>query len=302
MNLRLEEMLEEIRSDTERGATSLAVRALEALEIAAGVLPSKIPNALFEIDELAVRIDGLRPSMAAVGAAAIRAATETRRAVLSGEPPRAALERAASDELELIRRADERIANLAVRELGAVATAVTCSWSATALVCLERLKPKLVLIGEGHRLGDGRSAARRLVETGLMVELTTDGALPAAVERADLVLVGADQILADGSLVNRAGTFPLALAAKRFEVPFFAVCQRLKLAGRKEACIEEHPADLAGEAPTGVRASCPLFDVTPPDLLDAVLTETGLLTPSEAGRAGVGIERLRAELRSKKTK
>ncbi len=302
MSRRLEEMLEEIRCDTESGATSLAVRALGALEIAAGTLPSNTRNALFEIDELAVRIDGLRPSMAAVGAAAIRAAIEARRAMLAGKPPRAALESAASDELELFRGADERIAALAVRELGEVETAVTCSWSATAFVCLERLRPRLVLIGEGHRLGDGRRAAQRMVENGLEVELATDGALPAAVERADLVLVGADQILADGSLVNRAGTFPLALAAKRFEVPFYAVCQRLKLAGRKEASIEEHPADLAGEAPPGARVSCPLFDVTPPDLLDAVLTETGRLTASRAGREGAGIERRRAELRSKKNK
>ncbi|MFO8073014.1 MAG: hypothetical protein R6V85_14170 [Polyangia bacterium] len=302
MSRRLEELLEAIRSDTDSGATSLAVCALETLEIAAGDLPCESREALSTIDDLAVRIDNLRPSMAAVGSAAFRVAIEARRAVLSGAPPRAALERAARDELELIRAADERIAALAVCELGEVGTAVTCSWSATALACLERLRPELVLIGEGHSLGDGRRAARRMVENGLEVELTTDGALPAAVERADAVLVGADQILADGSLVNRAGTFPLALAARRFEVPFYAVCQRLKLAGRKEASIEEHPADLAGESPPGARVSCPLFDVTPPDLLGAVLTETGRLTASRAGRAGAEIARRRAELRSNKNK
>jgi methylthioribose-1-phosphate isomerase len=122
-----------------------------------------------------------------------------------------------------------------------------------------------------------------------------DAALPEAVRAARAVLVGADQVLADGSVVNRSSTFSMALAARHFGVPFYVACQRIKLSGNATAVIEES-RHLFGDLPAGVAAWSPLFDVTPAALVDAYFTESGRLSPAEAGEVGAGIAQLRAEL------
>jgi translation initiation factor 2B subunit (eIF-2B alpha/beta/delta family) len=109
------------------------------------------------------------------------------------------------------------------------------------------------------------------------------------------VIVGADQILRSGALINRASTFALALAARRFGVPFLAACQRIKLAGAEQGEIEE-PGGFLDRAPDGITGRAPLFDLTPPDLVDGVLTESGRLTAAQAGDLGARLAVLRAEL------
>jgi translation initiation factor 2B subunit (eIF-2B alpha/beta/delta family) len=209
-----------------------------------------------------------------------------------GTAPAAALRRAVRTEREILGQANSTIAALAREELGPGGIAVSCSWSVTAMRALVAIAPSTVRIGEGHRMGDGLRAAKWLAARGLDVEVVPDAALPTAVRGARLVIVGADQILADGSVINRCSTFSLALAARHERVPFFVACQRIKLSGNLTVAIEEDPA-LFNDLPEGVRARAPIFDMTPPDLVDGVLTESGRLTAAEAGAVGEGIAALR---------
>ena len=233
--------------------------------------------------------------MAAIGSQAVLAAARTAALVADGLPPVAALSQAIRTERDMLGQASATIAGIVAEELGAGGAIATCSWSVTAMRVLLAVQPSRIVIGEGHRLGDGLRAAKWLAARGIQTTVVPDAALPEAVRGVRAVLVGADQVLADGSVVNRSSTFSMALAARHFGVPFYVACQRIKLSGNATAEIEE-ALRLFGDLPAGVAAWSPLFDVTPAALVDAYFTESGRLSPAEAGEVGAGIARLRAEL------
>jgi methylthioribose-1-phosphate isomerase len=105
--------------------------------------------------------------------------------------------------------------------------------------------------------------------------------------RVDLVVTGADRIVADGSVANKIGTYSLAVLAHHHDVPFFvaAPTSTIDLATPSGAGIRIE--DRGGEevtAPLGFRvaepgtpAANPAFDVTPPELISAIITERGVL-------------------------
>jgi ribose 1,5-bisphosphate isomerase len=294
----IERIIAEIAGEKSDGATSLALRGLDAMELLCGELPDDPAVALPRIRGLAKRIDRLRPSMAAIGSQAVLAAARAAALVAEGLPPVAALSQAVRTERDMLGQASPTIAGLVADALGPGGVIATCSWSVTAMRVLLAVRPSRIIIGEGHKLGDGLRAAKWLAARGIETTVVPDAALPEAVRAARATLVGADQVLADGSVVNRSSTFSMALAARHFGVPFYVVCQRIKLSGNATAEIEESPR-LFGELPPGVAAWSPLFDVTPATLVDAYFTESGRLSPAEAGEVGAGIARLRDELYSR---
>ncbi|WP_433889738.1 S-methyl-5-thioribose-1-phosphate isomerase [Streptomyces sp. CA-111067] len=105
----------------------------------------------------------------------------------------------------------------------------------------------------------------------------------------DAVLVGADRIAADGSTANKVGSYPLAVIARYHNVPFIVVAPTttVDLSTPDGASIEvEHRAgsevtDLA-PTPLGTQAYNPAFDVTPPELITAIVTENGVVSPVTA--------------------
>ena len=80
-------------------------------------------------------------------------------------------------------------------------------------------RPRTVVVLESRPGGEGRTLARELRRVGLVVELIPDREGASRVSRADLLLIGADSIFADGSVLHKAKTRSLALAAQRAGVP-----------------------------------------------------------------------------------
>ena len=109
----------------------------------------------------------------------------------------------------------------------------------------------------------------------------------------DLVLTGADRIAADGSVANKVGTYSLAVLARHHNVPFVVVAPAstidLDTPDGASISVEHRSADevasVAGQrvAPAGTQAYNPAFDVTPPALLTALVTELGVMQPVTAG-------------------
>jgi methylthioribose-1-phosphate isomerase len=106
---------------------------------------------------------------------------------------------------------------------------------------------------------------------------------------ADCVIVGADRVAANGDVANKIGTYPLAVLAHRHGVPFYVAAP---LSSIDFACptgdgipIEERPAqeltmfDGRRVAPSGVKAFNFAFDITPADLISAIVTERGVIRP-----------------------
>jgi methylthioribose-1-phosphate isomerase len=115
--------------------------------------------------------------------------------------------------------------------------------------------------------------------------------------QVDLVLTGADRIAADGSVANKVGTYGLAVLARQHDVPFVVVAptSTVDLGTPDGAAIpvehrpDDEVASVAGHqvAPAGTTAYNPAFDVTPPTLVTAIVTELGLIQPVTAGNLRV---------------
>ncbi|MEU9711783.1 S-methyl-5-thioribose-1-phosphate isomerase [Streptomyces sp. NPDC047967] len=160
-------------------------------------------------------------------------------------------------------------------------------------------------------LQGARLTAYEAARNGLAYSLLTDnaaGSLFAAGE-VDAVLIGADRIAADGSVANKVGSYPLAVLAKYHHVPFIVVAPTTTVDLETPDCtsiiVEQRSGQEVTEltspqgvsagggggivvAPLGAPAYNPAFDVTPPELITAIVTEEGAISPV----TGVGLAEL----------
>jgi methylthioribose-1-phosphate isomerase len=147
-----------------------------------------------------------------------------------------------------------------------------------------------VLVDETRPLLQGaRLTTWELAEAGIPHRLTIDSAAAWAMAtgQVDCVMVGADRITADGSVANKIGTYALAVAAHRHGIPFIVVAPESTrdpaTATGSEIVVEQRAADEithvggVATAPERTDAFNPAFDVTPPELVTAVVTENGVI-------------------------
>lgn len=156
-------------------------------------------------------------------------------------------------------------------------------------------------------LQGARLTAYEAARNGMAYTLLTDnaaGSLFAAGE-VDAVLIGADRIAADGSVANKVGSYPLAVLARYHHVPFIVVAPLTTVDPETpdgaSIEVEQRPGfevteivapqvPVAGGepgggipvAPLGTQAYNPAFDVTPPELVTAIVTEEGVASPVTA--------------------
>lgn len=138
-------------------------------------------------------------------------------------------------------------------------------------------------------LQGARLTAWELLQDGFDVTLITDnmaGHLMACGE-IDAVIVGADRVTANGDVVNKIGTYMVAVLARQHGIPFYVACPLstidLRTATGRDVPIEERPVDeVLGHAgvqwaPPGVQVRNPAFDVTPAFWVTAIITEAGVI-------------------------
>ncbi len=161
----------------------------------------------------------------------------------------------------------------------------------------EQGKEVTVFVDETRPLLQGaRLTAWELHRSGIPVTLITDSMAGAAMARLGLglVVVGADRIGRNGDTANKIGTYPLAVLAGRHRVPFYVAAPTTTIDPELEAGdgfpieerAEEEVLGLLGvrTAPAGIRAWNPAFDVTPNELITAIVTERGVVRPPYAGK------------------
>jgi methylthioribose-1-phosphate isomerase len=151
-----------------------------------------------------------------------------------------------------------------------------------ALVWVDETRPVL----QGSRL-----TAWECVRDGIPHRLIADDAAAAVMARGqvDLVVTGADRIAANGDTANKIGTYALAVLARHHGVPFYVAAPFSTidpaLASGREIPIEERDAaevrgfGLRQTAPAASPVYNPAFDVTPAELISAIVTERGVFRP-----------------------
>ncbi len=140
-------------------------------------------------------------------------------------------------------------------------------------------------------LQGARLTAWEAMEDRLPVTLLTDTAAASILRtgRVAAVFVGADRIAADGSVANKIGTYPLAVISARHAVPFYVVAPVSTFdphtPSGHDIPIEERDGDEVRRvrgtsiAPPDVEVFNPAFDVTPPELVSAIVTDRGVAYP-----------------------
>lgn len=126
---------------------------------------------------------------------------------------------------------------------------------------------------EGLALADALASAA----PDLSITVIADAACGLFVRHAQAVVVGADS-LTPGGVVNKVGTYPLALAAHAAQIPVYVLCETLKIAGGQELTLESmDPREIVPNPRPNLMARNPYFEVTPYDLIAATITEEGVL-------------------------
>ncbi|MEU3774627.1 S-methyl-5-thioribose-1-phosphate isomerase [Streptomyces sp. NPDC032472] len=300
---------------------SLAVRGAPAIGLAGalGVAMSAFRHTRAgTVDEPAVRADAARITSARPTAVNLAWAVERVLGSLGGGAQAvldealamldediavngAAIARAA--DLVLSLTADRPLRILTHCNTGRLATAALGTALGTIVELAGRGLVEEVLVDETRPLLQGaRLTTWELAEAGVPYRLCVDSAAAAAMARGlvDVVLVGADRIAVNGDVANKVGTYGLSVAAARHGIPFIVVAPEStrdpELADGSGIVIEERSAHevthVAGSAvaPAGAGAYNPAFDVTPGELITAVVTEKETLRP------GATRQRLGAEL------
>jgi methylthioribose-1-phosphate isomerase len=175
---------------------------------------------------------------------------------------------------------------------GALATAGYGTALGVIRALKEAGKPIAVWVNETRPFLQGaRLTAWELKKEHIPATLITDNMAGYLMQRGavDAVVVGCDRVAANGDVANKIGTYAIAVLAKRHGVPFYVAAPTssidLGCASGKEIPIEQRsPKEVShifGRAivPQGIRVLNPAFDVTPRDLISALITDKGLIYP-----------------------
>ena len=207
--------------------------------------------------------------------------------------------------IEVSKRLSERGAALLIEECGTgplkvhthcnTGALATPGWG-TALGVIRALRDRgalaHVIADETRPLLQGsRLTAWELGQLGIEHYLAADGAGPFLISQghSDVVVVGADRVAANGDVANKIGTYSLALASRRAGIPFVVAAPEYTIDGATasgadiplELRADEEVTSFQGvrAAPEGTRALNYAFDVTPADLVTAIVTEDRVIRP-----------------------
>jgi len=148
-----------------------------------------------------------------------------------------------------------------------------------------------VFICETRPRFQGRITARALGDIGIPASLIVDGAARFFMAKMDKAIVGADAVAANGAVVNKIGTSTVALAAHESRVLFFVAAETYKFSpetmlGQLVKIEERSPSEILPEKKLqkipNVTVRNPSFDITPPEYIDLIITERGIIPPQAA--------------------
>jgi translation initiation factor 2B subunit (eIF-2B alpha/beta/delta family) len=276
-----------VRDDREHGASWLARQVAQALADASQVQHNSATlERMATLHAAARAFARARPSMAAVANTAARmwqAARNTHEQ--SPDTQLAALHAEAERLLAGWQQAASAIAGYAHSVLGP--TVYTHSRSGTVEQVLRQSAAhedgtgliRHIIVDESRPGGEGITAARAFAAAGVSVTLVTDGACGLFLPEASAVALGADSMRADGSVVNKVGSFPLTVTARALGVPVYVLCETLKIAAPAfPITLEEMaPDELLPEPVPGITVRNIYFDRTPAEYISGVVTEEGVL-------------------------
>jgi translation initiation factor 2B subunit (eIF-2B alpha/beta/delta family)/ADP-ribose pyrophosphatase YjhB (NUDIX family) len=264
----------ELAEDKAHGATFLGRRAVLLLSEAPQASEAGDADALFyHLLLIALRLRRAQPAMANVWnltGELLHRVDHQRIGRVPIEKLKGLIPKLGAQLLDEVEEDSENAARNTAQVLPQEGFVLTHSYSSAVLRALELAfkggRHFKVYATESYPGMEGKQLTKELIELGVPVTLIADSAVNSIIQNLSLVLVGADSVLRDGSLVHKAGTKDIALAASRHGLPVYSACETVKFSTQ----------DFLGERPD---VPATLFDVTPAESVASYITEDGRLTP-----------------------
>jgi len=305
----VEDVVEAIRSLAVRGAPIIGVAAAYGMALAATVsTEGRTRSLLGELEDAADALKVARPTAVNLAWAVDRMmAVATRQCCQAGSTLQRVHEEMVAEALRI--EAEDREACSAIGAFGQDLVpegADVLTHCNTGMLCTAGIGTALGVVIAAHRAGKrphvwvdetrpvlqgARLTAWELGKLGIDRTLIADVAAGSLMARGevDLAIVGADRIAANGDVANKVGTYPLAVLARHHDVPFYVAAPvstiDLSTPTGSDIPIEERdPAEVTSPmgfdlAEPGTPAANPAFDVTPAELVTAIVTDRGVLRP-----------------------
>jgi len=299
MNMYPERVLEiasGIREMKIRGAGRIARAAAEALKIAALSYNGVEDLVLFkkymvEVGELLI---STRPTAISLPNAVVYVLSSLRNSSSFSEARESVIKQADN----FIRESEEatkRISLIGAKRIKENSIVLThCHSTAAVGVIIEAYKQGRVVrvySTETRPFYQGRVTYTQLAKSGVPVVQIPDSAVRYVINEVDYVVVGADTVTSNGAVVNKVGTSQVALAAKEARTRVYVAAESYKfspltLIGELVTIEYRSPEEIVSrewiEKHPRVKVLNPVFDVTPPEYIDAIITEYGVIPPQAA--------------------
>ena len=275
-----------------QGARNIAIAALRAIEETARKSKAKTMSAFLkemkQNCEVLVKSRPTEPAMRNGLNYVVKKLSNTKHV----SDAKGLVRKGCEEYITLMEHAVEKIAEIGSRRIKDGDTIMTHCHSSTVMGIIKKAwkdgKKINVICTETRPRFQGRITAKELVSFGIPTTMIVDSAARYVMNDVDLLIVGADAVTADSFIVNKIGTSQIMLAAKEARTMSCCACETFKfdpvtLSGEWETIEERDPKEVWENPPKGLKIFNPAFDFTPPQLVNFMITELGIITPYETG-------------------
>lgn len=288
----VEEIAEAIESMEIRGAGRIARAGVKAICDVAAAHQGDRESLLAELERAKVRILDSRPTAISLWNG-VQASLHGIGEIPDAEGIKARVVSNSKTFIDRSNAAMDAIGRIGAKRISDGDTVLTHCNSHAALSVIKEAhrqgKRVEVIATESRPWRQGVITVNELSEAGIPVTMIVDSAVRSVMRSVDLVLVGADTITSSGVLINKIGTSQIALIANEARVPFLVCSETYKfspisLFGDLVKIEERGRAEIIGDAsvPDSVKVRNPVFDATPPEYIDSIVTEIGMIPPFAA--------------------
>jgi translation initiation factor eIF-2B subunit delta len=277
---RIERALAAIVEDRRSGASELARRAVKLFASASPREGIALSAYLRAVRRLTTRVRRARPAMAPIEGALGRLVFDLDAAASQFDSTKMAhaelrrLARRLGNELDDL---GDQIARRFKSRFGRLQRPLLISYSSRVTQAIETLRRPYVTVCESRPAFEGRRTARLLQETAASVELITEAQIAIAMDNCDSAVLGCDAIYPDGSIVNKTGSYLLALAAQSKRRPVIVLGDTYKIHQARTGPHETHPpAQVWRGRPAGITVRNVAFEGVPDHLIDYIVMEHGV--------------------------
>jgi len=263
-------ILEEMKAEKIRGASYLAKKGAEAYIKLSDLLDGfELSSA---IEELSREILNVNPTMASL--------YNLTHFIKPSQDPEF-VKAKAQEFIKLSEEARKEIGNIGSELIDDGDIIITHSFSSTVLEIFKAAKVKgkmfRIILTESSPDYEGLALAKELKKIGISFEIITDAQIGFFAKKSTLAFVGADNITQDGCVINKAGTYLLALACFDNGIPLYVAAESFKIHPKLKAEEIEIVERKFKRNHFLIRNF--LFDVTPWRYVRGIITELGILVP-----------------------